>query len=599
MKHRHAIAAERKEGSPRHAARRIAISVAAIAALVLTAYGYLSLEERPDHEAPAASCPGCAGVANAPADADARQGVSRELGGPAALAGRIVSAVRTVFAALETAWQYAGFGDSATTLDADGQCGQGVPDFSGRCGRSDSGSYPRSLSGLSARAPSGQLSSIGGRVMDANGFGIQGIPVTIVSIRTYEQSQSKGHETGRPATTTDASGYYEFTGLLAGDYEVRTAASDAYGPGRLAARSGVQNADIVLVTDDTLVIEGEVVGVVGERLEAVTVLPVLVGVASARTDALGSYRLEVPVKPGTRSLTVRFQMPGFLDHVVAVDLTGRPGTGSIALNARMQPIQAWTSVSGVVRSATGSPLAGRSVSLRRVGGQTAYRTTTDRGGRYSFDAVEAPLPYYLSVSGAPDHEDHRRKIDVAKNAARFNVVVDPFEYGTVSGRLVNADGAPVSNFDLVLRNKASQSPSAVVSSDVSGNFRVTRAPAGELTIASQSSPSILVRGLRLAPGVDLDVALVLDWGDHELRGVVVDHNNNPVPATKVLLTWSHVEGGVTTTTTRRTRSDAQGVFNFSNLGPGPHLLQIDSLGRRPVKMTHDVSREGYFVQVGV
>jgi hypothetical protein len=60
-----------------------------------------------------------------------------------------------------------------------------------------------------------------------------------------------------------------------------------------------------------------------------------------------------------------------------------------------------------------------------------------------------------------------------------------------------------------------------------------------------------------------------------------------------------VEGGVTTTTTRRTRSDAQGVFNFSNLGPGPHLLQIDSLGRRPVKMTHDVSREGYFVQVGV
>ena len=596
MKDRHAPAADRNAGSPKRGARRIATSVAAVSTLALAAYGFLSFEERPHQEMPVASCAGCAGTADAPAHDEA----SRERSGPAALSARIVSAVRSVFAAVATAWQDAVPADSATTLEADARCGKGVPDIFGRCGRSGSGSYSRWLPGSSDHTPSAHNSSIGGRVMDMHGLGIEGIPVSIVTIRTAEESHSKGEDSpARPTTTTDSSGFYEFAGLPAGDYEVRTAASGAYRPARLAARSGLQNADILLVADDTLVIEGDVVGVAGERLEAVTVLPVLVGVASARTDAFGRYRLEVPLKPGTRSLMVRFQLPGFLDHSVPVDLSGRSEVASLALDVRMQPIQAWTSVSGVVRSATGSPLAGRSVSLRRVGGQTAYRTTTDRRGRYSFDAVEAPVPYYLSISGAPDHEDHRQKIDVATNAARFDVVVDPYEFGTVSGRLVNVDGAPVSNLDLVLRNKASQTASAVVSSDTSGNFRVAQAPAGELTIASQSSPSILVRGLRLAPGDELDVALVLDWGDHELRGVVVDQNNNPVPATRVLLSWSRVEGGVTTTTTRRTRSDAQGAFNFSNLGPGPHVLQIDSAGRRPVKMTHDISRQGYFVKVGV
>jgi hypothetical protein len=224
---------------------------------------------------------------------------------------------------------------------------------------------------------------------------------------------------------------------------------------------------------------------------------------------------------------------------------------------------------------------------------------TDRRGRYSFDAVEAPLPYYLNVSGAPDHEDYRKRIDVTTHAARFDVAVDSFEFGTVSGRLINADGAPISNFSLVVRHKASSSPNAIVSSDAAGNFRVTQAPAGELTVASQSSPSILVRGLRLEPGDELNVPLVIDWGEHELNGVIVDHNNNPVPAARVLLTWTRVADGITTTTTRRARSDAQGIFYFGELGPGPHLLQIDSPGRRPVKVTHDISREGYFVRVGV
>lgn len=600
MKNRHGRSAKSTEGLSGGTARRIRTATVAVAVLALAAYGYVRLEDGPDQERPVAACSGCADSTASLVEGEAGSPATGELSVSSGLGGRLVGAIRGILNVLGAAWRSADTAGDGTILASDTQCERGMPDSFGRCRHAGAGGYPGWPGGPSTGARSAHLSSISGRVMDANGLGIEGISVTVVAIGTLAESDNRGRGTvTRPPTATDASGFYEFQGLPTGDYEVRTAASDGYGPGRLAARSGVQNADILLVPDDNLVIEGTVLGVAGERLESVTVLPVLVGVASVQTDAFGGYRLEVPVKPGTRSFLVRFQLPGFLEQSVPVDLAGRRGTGSLALNVKMHAIQTWTSVSGVVRSATGSPLQGRSVSLRRVGGRTAYTTTTDSRGRYSLDAVEAPVAYYLSVSGAPDHEDYRQKIDVAPNAATFNVVANTFDFGTVSGRLVSADGSPVSNLDLVLRNKASRSPSAVVSSDMSGNFHIAHAPAGELTIASQSSPSILARGLRLAPGEELDVALVLDWGGHELHGIVVDSSGNPVPAAKVLLTWSHLEGDVTTSTIRRTRSDAQGVFSFGQLGPGPHELQIDLPGRRPVKMIHDVIREGYFVKVSV
>jgi hypothetical protein len=578
---------------PKGLARWIALFVAVATVTLFVSHGLLSDED------PSAGCADCDQSTSAQAESEAIRSDSQAFSGSGSLGDRLVTTIRKMFATLGASLQRLTGNDSTTNQEADFNCGPGLAD-SLDCGGDGRASYWRRLAARSSGAAPAGSAMIGGRVLDAAGLGIGGVPVTLVPIGTFDELQgNKEAAIGRSTTTTDESGFYEFQGLRDGDYEIRTAATGVYGPRRMAARSGLRNADIVLIGERTVVLEGEVVGVAGERLEAVTVLPVLLGVPSVRTDALGDYRLPVPLKPGARTLTVRFQLAGFLDQTIAVDLTRHQGPGSLALDVRMQPIESWTSVTGVVTNSNGTPLAGRLVSLRHVGGQQAYRTTTDRRGRYSFDAVEAPVSYHLNVSGAPDHEDYRKKIDVATSAARFDVAVDPFEFGTVSGRLVNADGAPISNFSLVVRNKASASPNAIVSSDASGNFRFTQAPAGELSVASQSSPSILVRGLHLAPGEDLDLPLVIDWGAHELRGVIMDHNNNPVPASRVLLTWTRAEGGVTTTTTRRASSDAQGVFYFSDLGPGPHLLQIDSPGRRPVKVTHDISREGYFVRVGV
>ena len=116
-------------------------------------------------------------------------------------------------------------------------------------------------------------------------------------------------------------------------------------------------------------------------------------------------------------------------------------------------------------------------------------------------------------------------------------------------------------------------------------------------MASQSTPSILVQGLELDPGEHLHMPLVLDWGEHELHGRIVDAWGNPLPASQIVLQWFHREGDITTRSMRRAAADSQGQFAFTNLGPGPHSLRINAPGRRPVQLDHDLTRQGYHLTV--
>jgi hypothetical protein len=294
---------------------------------------------------------------------------------------------------------------------------------------------------------------------------------------------------------------------------------------------------------------------------------------------------------------LRFQSPGYREQTGKVEFRHHAASNNAAVNVVMYQVESWTSVNGTVYSDSGEPLAGRTVELRPRSGQRTDRTTTDREGRYTFPIVESPADYRLIVFGGADHKDYQQPVNLTADTDELDVVVEAYEFGEVTGRLVNLNGAPVPDFDLVLRNTASRKPNALVSTDKHGNFEIPAAPAGDLVVASQSTPSFMVQGLYLKPGDKLHLPLVLDWGEHEIRGIVVDANDNPVPASRIILQWSHRVDGITTKATRRTATDTQGQFAFTNLGPGPHSLRIDAPGFSTVDIDHDLSRQGYDVTV--
>ncbi len=447
-------------------------------------------------------------------------------------------------------------------------------------------------------AAAGSISrhTISGHVLTADGVGLNGVTIVASPVR-LNGKQITDAETLHFWTATDSLGAYSLDGLPNGEYTIRSNSHGPYRSARISARAGVNYADLLVSRNSVTAVEGLVLTASGEPLEGVTVLPILLGQPSVLTGDDGHFRLPVTLKPTVNSFALRFQRPGYVEKTSEVKLRGPGALRDAAVNVVMHPVESWTSLSGTVQDDSGEPLAGRVVELKLSSAQRAYSATTDHQGKYTFPFVESPAAYRLIVFGGTAHKDYQQALNLTADTSELDVVVESYEFGEVTGQLVNLNGVPVPDFDLVLRHVGSRKPNALVSTDKHGNFAIPAAPAGEFVVASQSTPSILVQGLHLRPGDKLYLPLVLDWGEHEIRGIVVDSRGHPVPASRIVMQWFHQAGGVTTTATRRTAADTQGHFVFSNLGPGSHSLRINAPGFSQVDIDHDLSRQGYDLTV--
>jgi hypothetical protein len=125
-----------------------------------------------------------------------------------------------------------------------------------------------------------------------------------------------------------------------------------------------------------------------------------------------------------------------------------------------------------------------------------------------------------------------------------------------------------------LRSRKSQSSYVKVVGDDSGFFAVENAPAGDLSFESRSQPQLRVSGITLEPGDSTHAELVLDWGDNEFSGRVRDDSRRPVSGASVQLSGQYDGRGVRSNSLRRTTTDSEGNFRFSELGSGMHTLTV-------------------------
>ncbi len=94
----------------------------------------------------------------------------------------------------------------------------------------------------------------------------------------------------------------------------------------------------------------------------------------------------------------------------------------------------------------------------------------------------------------------------------------------------------------------------------------------------------LVSGHGVGDTLYIDVAalltadLVLDVGNLQMAGRVLDNQGNPIAAATIALTWELLDNGLVHRSLRRTTSSADGSFLFTQLGGVARELSVTASG---------------------
>lgn len=434
------------------------------------------------------------------------------------------------------------------------------------------------------------LLEIAGMVVNEAGEPVGSTWVVAITRRLYvEQAEFLDLvESGRERRTgTDARGHFRFQGLADGDYEIRTVSSDLYPLVAIdTVRAGVDSVRLLVVEEREVWVNGYVASTEGQVLPQVEIFSNLSAEPVAFSDGSGSFGFPLTVR-GDRGHAITFRSEGYQDQRFVLTRSDWGEWDQVDLEVAMWPTEVLTAVSGTVQSKSGDPVAGEQIYLKRM--QQKYKSTTNAAGGFVFEGVESGANYVLWLMPQGPYRPYRQEqLSVpADGVSGLAILLDPVSTASVAGWMTDTEGNPVSNFTLLARSYDSRGSAVQVTSDRDGYFRVYDIPDGRLRLESGSFPRFVVSGIQLAAGSDIEIDLVLDVGNEQLGGWVIDEQGNPVAGADITLSWLLRDNGLLHESLRKTTTNADGSFQFTQLGPRTHSLIVRAPGFEVAQVAAD------------
>ncbi|HEY6000167.1 MAG TPA: carboxypeptidase regulatory-like domain-containing protein, partial [bacterium] len=353
---------------------------------------------------------------------------------------------------------------------------------------------------------------------------------------------------GSGTTTTDASGNYQFAGLVNGSYTITPSrAGFIFAPASAAATvaganvTGVDFAATAVYTVSGTVSSG------GTGLAGVTMTLSGAGSGTTTTDASGAYQFP-DLPDGAYTVT-----PSFAGYIFAPTSVAATVAGADATGVNFAATAVYTVSGSVTSGATG--LAGVTMTLS---GAATATTTTDASGAYTFTSlvdgsytitpslpgyVFAPADASITVAGADV-----TNVDFAATAVF-----------TVSGT-VTSGATGLAGVTMTLSGAAT----ATTTTDASGAYTFTSLVDGSYTITpslpgyvfAPADASITVAGADVT-NVDFAATAVFT-----VSGTVTSGGTGLAGVTMTL------SGAATATTT----TDASGAYAFTSLVDGSYTV---------------------------
>ena len=152
------------------------------------------------------------------------------------------------------------------------------------------------------------------------------------------------------------------------------------------------------------------------------------------------------------------------------------------------------------------------------------------------------------------------------------------KFVTLSGMLMNPEAAPVSNFELYIKNISTGIHTRRVVSDSSGYFSLSQFPLGEVSLTTRGPDFHKISGVMLTEENYANLVLLVDRGDRYLSGWVSDENGVALEKVMVTLEANLSDDGVEYSSYRSQTTDSSGRFSFSNIAAGEHRISAYANG---------------------
>lgn len=256
----------------------------------------------------------------------------------------------------------------------------------------------------------------------------------------------------------------------------------------------------------------------------------------------------------------------------------------------------------MLRARSGATVAMRvpseTVQLHSPSLKTEYLARSNKDGVFSMPGVKTGSDYRLTIHPEGAYQNYSQAAIVISTGSRtLTIILQSLDTGRLTGRITDVEGYPIPGYSLLLKSNKSHSRHLMVSADDGGYFVVENAPDGNLIFMSQSEPKFTVSGITLEAGTAKDVDVVIDWGNYEMTGWVRDELSNPLAAAAIGLSWNHDARGIHSSSLRQAVTDDNGFFRFTQLGLGPHQLDVVAPGYQRLQQVHNV--DSYLEEIRV
>jgi len=266
-------------------------------------------------------------------------------------------------------------------------------------------------------------------------------------------------------------------------------------------------------------------------------------------------------------------------------------TDTLASGVEDEPEEFTVPVSGSVNDASGTALADRQVEVtsQGFGGESisGAQVVSDRQGEFTLQLVPE-RQYQLRIKASDDYAGFTLDSFTSADAERLrNIVLERVELVDVDGVIVDTDSAPVADFELSLRHLSLDYPDRVIRSDSSGFFSLRGFPAGAWRIATSQSDYFRIKGLELKPGEYRNLTLMIDRGSYHLSGWVRDGYGTPLAEATVTLKSAFATDDYHSFSYRSQATDANGAFEFAELGGNQLTIGIYATGYKTYIYQHN------------